>query len=167
VGGDPNKAFDFNLTLSVVDLLNITSVTNLINTFLSSDIFTDEVKNAAVQEVINQLLAHQGAVEPYTVTFSAAFQLKDGESVTIPGLMYGSTYELTEAGAEGYVAIANGTAGESGKGITATGTVNGATSVEVTNIESTSISGTKTWVDGGEEDRPESITVNLLKNSKS
>ncbi|MBE6731079.1 MAG: Cna B-type domain-containing protein [Ruminococcaceae bacterium] len=80
-----------------------------------------------------------------TFTFDNLNVYKDGEAIQ---------YTVEEVAVNGYESAITGTA------------ANGYTITNTHAIETTTVSGTKTWVDDGDRDgiRPEKITVNLLAN---
>lgn len=108
-----------------------------------------------------------GTSETKTVSFVngvvEGLELAHGESVTIHGLPAGIGYEVTEAeaGRDGYTTTSVGSTGTVPVGDVATATF--------TNYRhhtpTTSVTGTKTWVDNGDEAglRPEGLTVRLYR----
>ena len=131
---DAEKEFNFTLKMTVdpsANKFNITTLTTWIDTFLEAEegIFDPDDKTAFLNAITDALLS--GSTDPITIT--TEFKLKDGQSVTIPELAYGTIYEITEAGSEKYTASSGEQTGELGGSLTVTATVDGDVTVPFTN----------------------------------
>ncbi|MDO4852703.1 MAG: MBG domain-containing protein, partial [Clostridia bacterium] len=76
---------------------------------------------AIIGELENKILTGS----PTEFTFETTLKLKNNQSVVFYNLGYGSSYEITEAGAEGYVASVGDKHGAAGAGLTVSGTLEG------------------------------------------
>ena len=131
---DKDKDFNFTLemTLKDPDGLSISDVTAMIDRALKSDstsLFSAEDAQRITQEMIAALL--NGT--PKEFSFTADFTLKGGETATIEDLGYGTTYTITEAGTEGYIASSGEQTGSLGGALTVSGEMQGDAAVEFTN----------------------------------
>ena len=139
VNGDPDDEFNYTMTLTIdpsLSQLSISTVTDWIDKFLKDggQLFTDEEKTRVIEALINYLLQQGGeneSMEPIVV--EAHFTLKGGETATILDLDGGIAYEITEEGTAGYIPSVNGETGAIGSSITASGVIDGDTTVAFTN----------------------------------
>ena len=141
-------AFDVKMTIKNPAGLNVSYVTNLTDIFNATGVEASE-REAIVGELNTAIL--NGS--PTEFTFAATLHLKDGESVAFNKLGYGSSYEITEAGNEGYIARSGDQTGELGGALTVSETLKGeAATVEFVNTcyqAITITSSTKSWMYDG------------------
>ncbi len=138
VNGDADQEFNFELTIAFHnDPDNPWTAAILSSTYamlINSGLFTNEEASAIISQLASYVQNVGDAPDPITAT--TTFTLKDGESKTIPSLVGGTEYTITETGTEGYAASANGQTAAAGQDLTVTGIINGDATVAYTNTYS-------------------------------
>ncbi len=162
VGGNADDEFTFTLAMTLyTDRSTMDSSTLTRLAFMkqsSGGMFDDDEIQAAI-DLLRDYIMNGGNGEPLeSVSFSATFTLKGGESITAPSLFGGADYTLTETGVEGYVPSADGQTAAAGASLTVTGTIDGDETVAFVNTygetpvyESGTLTVSKEVVNGDED----------------
>ncbi|MCD7893594.1 MAG: Cna B-type domain-containing protein [Erysipelotrichaceae bacterium] len=147
-----NTLFDFSIVLTRVENSSPVYVSDTYNYIITTDGST-ETKSGTIT------FGSNGTIEKVDNNSATTIQLKGEQTITIYGLLNGTTYEVKESSASGYVLV-------SSRNTTGTIVTNGTLSASFVNSESTNIVGTKVWKDNSDAygTRPASVTVNLLQN---
>ena len=167
---DAEKEFSFTLKMTVDPSANSFSIDDLtawIDTFLEAEegIFDPDDQTAFLNAITDALLS--GSKDPITIT--TEFKLKDGQSLVIPELAYGTTYEITESGEENYIPSSGEQTGTLGGDLTVTATIDGDVTVPFTNTYGKvgTLTLSKTVVDAPAEDADKEYTFRVKMTIKN